>query len=167
MMKLLGLFLVVCCGAGTGLLGALRLRQERTCLERLCRMLRELSVQMRFRGASVQELLEQLCRESAYDVFSFLPDILTAMEQGMPLCEAWHLGIGQDKAVPDAAKQLLLPLGEELGASDLEGQVSTLAQYRRQLESYAEEAGTRCAQRQRLYCSLGFFGGMTAAILLC
>ena len=64
-MKLLGLLLVVCCGAGIGVMQAMRLRQTHRNLEQLCRMLRELSVQMAFRSLTVQELLEQLCRETA------------------------------------------------------------------------------------------------------
>lgn len=167
MLRLAGLLLIVCCGTGTGIVAAMRLRQERTSMERLCQMLRELSVQMKFRSLSVQELLEQLCCEPAYAMFHFPVEILTAMEQGVPLCEAWRAGMQQDMVVPDTARQLLLSLGEELGASDLDGQVETLAQYRQQLEPYAEEAGKRCVQRQRLYCSLGILGGMMAAILLC
>ena len=57
-MKLLGLLLVVCCGAGIGVMQAMRLRQTHRNLEQLCRMLRELSVQMAFRSLTVQELLE-------------------------------------------------------------------------------------------------------------
>ena len=118
-------------------------------------------------GLTVQELLEQLCRETAYAAFQFPVTVLSGMEQGLPLAEAWAAGIRQDKAVPEPAKKLLLPLGEELGASDLDGQAATLAQYRMQLEPYAAEAGEKCVQRQRLYCSLGLLGGLLAAILLC
>ena len=142
MMKWLGLLLVVCSGGGIGFLYAMRLRQERTNLERLCQMLREIAVQIAFRSLTVQELLEQLCRETAYAAFQFPVTVLSGMEQG-------------------------LPLGEELGASDLDGQAATLAQYRMQLEPYAAEAGEKCVQRQRLYCSLGLLGGLLAAILLC
>ena len=142
MMKWLGLLLVVCSGGGIGFLYAMQLRQERT-------------------------NLEQLCRETAYAAFQFPVTVLSGMEQGLPLAEAWAAGIRQDKAVPEPAKKLLLPLGEELGASDLDGQAATLAQYRMQLEPYAAEAGEKCVQRQRLYCSLGLLGGLLAAILLC
>ena len=167
MMKWLGLLLVVCSGGGIRFLYAMRLRQERTNLERLCQMLREIAVQIAFRSLTVQELLEQLCRETAYAAFQFPVTVLSGMEQGLPLAEAWAAGIRQDKAVPEPAKKLLLPLGEELGASDLDGQAATLAQYRMQLEPYAAEAGEKCVQRQRLYCSLGLLGGLLAAILLC
>ena len=71
MMKWLGLLLVVCSGGGIGFLYAMRLRQERTNLERLCQMLREIAVQIAFRSLTVQELLEQLCRETAYAAFQF------------------------------------------------------------------------------------------------
>ena len=167
MMKLLGLLLVVCCGAGIGVMQAMRLRQTHRNLEQLCRMLRELSVQMAFRSLTVQELLEQLCREPAYAAFQFPVLVLSGLEQGMPLADAWESGIRQDMAIPETGKNLLLPLGEELGASDLDGQTATLSQYRRQLEPYAAEAGELCRRKQRLYCSLGVLGGFLAAILLC
>ena len=54
MMKWLGLLLVVCSGGGIGFLHAMRLRQERTNLERLCQMLREIAVQIAFRSLTVQ-----------------------------------------------------------------------------------------------------------------
>ena len=86
-MKLLGLLLVVCCGAGIGVMQAMRLRQTHRNLEQLCRMLRELSVQMAFRSLTVQELLEQLCREPAYAAFQFPVLVLSGLEQGMPLAD--------------------------------------------------------------------------------
>ena len=107
MMKWLGLLLVVCSGGGIGFLYAMRLRQERTNLERLCQMLREIAVQIAFRSLTVQELLEQLCRETAYAAFQFPVTVLSGMEQGLPLAEAWAAGIRQDKAVPEPAKKLL------------------------------------------------------------
>ena len=88
MMKWLGLLLVVCSGGGIGFLYAMRLRQERTNLERLCQMLREIAVQIAFRSLTVQELLEQLCRETAYAAFQFPVTVLSGMEQGLPLAEA-------------------------------------------------------------------------------
>ena len=141
---ILGLLLVVCCGAGIGVMQAMCLRQTHRNLEQLCRMLRELSVQMAFRSLTVQELLEQLCREPAYAAFQFPVLVLSGLEQGMPLADAWESGIRQDKAIPE-----------------------TLSQYRRQLEPYAAEAGELCRRKQRLYCSLGVLGGFLAAILLC
>ena len=141
-MKLLGLLLVVCCGAGIGVMQAMRLRQT-------------------------HRNLEQLCREPAYAAFQFPVLVLSGLEQGMPLADAWESGIRQDKAIPETGKNLLVPLGEELGASDLDGQTATLSQYRRQLEPYAAEAGELCRRKQRLYCSLGVLGGFLAAILLC
>ena len=112
MMKWLGLLLVVCSGGGIGFLYAMRLRQERTNLERLCQMLREIAVQIAFRSLTVQELLEQLCRETAYAALQFPVTVLSGREQGLPLAEAWAAGSRQDKAVPEPAKKLLLPLGK-------------------------------------------------------
>ncbi len=167
MLKWIGLCFVMLCGTGAGILAATKLRQERVAMERLCQMLRELSVQIEYRASTVQELLEQLQNMPAYAMFCFPRMMLEKMQKGEPFCQAWRFGLQADKTVPESAKQLLLPLGEELGASDLVGQVETLAQYRQQLEPYAAEAGKQCVQRQRLYVSMGMLGGMMLAILLC
>ncbi len=167
MLKWIGLFCVVLCGAGAGWLSAMRLQQEKTAAERLCRFLRELAVQMEFRACTVQELLEALRTESAYQQFRFLNDVLLGLEAEKSLCNAWQDAIRADAAVPPAVKEILLPLGNELGVSDLSGQMETLAQYRRQLEDCFHEIAQRNAKRQRLFLSMGLLGGMMAAILLC
>lgn len=166
MIRGIGLLLVVCCGAGAGWFCAMRLRQSRRAVEQLCQMLGELSVQMAFRSLPVYELLAQLAQAPAYAMFSFPAQVLYALEQGEPLCAAWEKAVQSDSALPEEAKRILCPLGSQLGASDLEGQLETLAQYKRQVESYARETQQKWVQRQRLYGSLGLLGGLMAAILL-
>ena len=89
------------------------------------------------------------------------------MAQGDSVCQAWQTGLTQDKAVPELMRRILLPLGEELGASDLAGQAETLEQYRMQLEPYTAAAAERCQRLQRLYVSMGVLCGLLLAILLC
>ena len=91
-------------------------------------MLREMAVQMEFRALSMQELLERLSQESSYGMFRFPATAAQRMAQGDSVCQAWQTGLTQDKAVPELMRRILLPLGEELGASDLAGQAETLEQ---------------------------------------
>ena len=109
MMKWLGLLLVVCSGGGIGFLYAMRLRQERTNLERLCQMLREIAVQIAFRSLTVQELLEQLCRETAYAAFQFPVTVLSGMEQKTArwyyYSAAANQGLGNNVTAMEHARQ--------------------------------------------------------------
>jgi len=130
-------------------------------------MLREMAVQMEFRALSMQELLERLAQESSYGMFRFPAAAAQRMAQGDSVCQAWQTGLTQDKAVPEPMRRILLPLGEELGASDLAGQAETLEQYRMQLEPYTAAAAERCQRLQRLYVSMGVLCGLLLAILLC
>ena len=166
-MKGFGLILVVLCGAGTGWLAAMRVRQERLVLERLCQMLREFAVQMEFRASTVQEIFAQISEQTAYAIFSFPAEVLDGLRQGMQLSAAWRAGMSADRVIPAAVCEMLLPLGEALGTTDLIGQMQTLEQYRRQLEQYTAERAARTASLQRLYLSMGALGGMMAAVLLC
>lgn len=167
MMKAVGLLLIVLCGGGIGALAAMRLHQERTAAERMCQLLREWAVQMSFRCSSVQELLEQLQTEAAYEMFTFPAVMLSLLSEGQPVSTAWQAGISQEKLLTEPLKKLLLPLGDELGVSDLDGQLDTLEQYRRNVTYYAEELREKSVPKQRLYFSIGALGGMMAAILLC
>ena len=167
MMKWLGLLLVVCSGGGIGFLYAMQLRQERTNLERLCQMLREIAVQIAFRSLTVQELLEQLCRETAYAAFQFPVTVLSGMEQGLPLAEAWAAGIRQDKAVPEPAKKLLLPLGVRTGSQRL-GRTGGNA------GTVSHAAGALCGGSRRKVCAAaaavlqsGAAGRTAGGVLLC
>ncbi len=166
-MKLVGLLLVVLCGFGSGALAAGKLRQESTAAVRICQLLREWSVQMAFRCSSVPELLEQTEREAAYHGFGFPAVMLQALAEGQPVSSAWQIGIQQENLLTEPLKQLLLPLGDELGTSDLEGQLETLEQYRRHAASLADELRQKSAPKQRLYLTMGALGGIMAAILLC
>ena len=166
MLKLVGLLFLVACGAGVGWQAVQHLRQERSAWELLGQMLRKIAVQMEFRGCTTQELLEQIAEEPAYQRFCFPEQTCFRLAEGIPFPEAWQEALSKDTAVPREAVQHLLPLGEELGASDLEGQLETLAQYARQLEPYAKEAESRCCRLQRLYLSMGILGGLMAAVLL-
>ncbi len=167
MLKFIGFFLIVLCGLLAGVLAAFRIGQERLSLDRLCHFLRALSVQMEFRASTVQELLEQLSSEPAYASFSFLDTVAHDLAHGVPLAQAWHTNILHDSAVPECAKEILLPLGDELGTSDLLGQAQTLAQYRDRLESCLHIHSQQYLKKQRLYLSMGLLGGMMAAVLLC
>ncbi len=166
MIKLVGLLLIALCGAGTGAVAAIRLRQERIAAERICQMLREWRVQMAFRCSSVQELLEQLQNESAYHMFLFPAIMLRKLADGQNVSAAWCAGISQEKLLTEPLKQLLLPLGDELGASDLDGQLETLEQYRHNVTCYADDLREKSSAKQRLYFSMGALGGIMAAILL-
>lgn len=166
-MKWIGLFLLVLCGAGIGFLAAKTVRQEQTAAERCCQMLREWSVQMAFRCSTVQELLEQVKNESAYGMFSFPSAILESLSKNQTVQEAWKNALEHEKVFSQNLKQLLLPLGDELGQSDLDGQLSTLAQYQLHLEQWAQQHKEKSSMRQRLYFSLGILGGLMAAILFC
>ncbi len=166
MLKLFGLLLVVCCGIWTGVFAAMKLRQSKLAIEQICQMLRELAVQMAFRSLPIYALFEQLSQEKVYQQFSFPRAVLEQLDAGDILSDAWEKAIQADVVLPEEAKRILIPLGTQLGASDLEGQLETLDQYRQQMEKTAKEAGKRYMQKQRLYCSLGLLGGLMAAILL-
>lgn len=167
MIRLAGLACLVLCGGGAGWYAAMGLQRTRTAAECLSRMLREMAVQMEFRALSMQELLERLAQESSYGMFRFPAAAAQRMAQGDSVCQAWQTGLTQDKAVPESMRRILLPLGEELGASDLAGQAETLEQYRMQLEPYTAAVAERCQRLQRLYVSMGVLGGLLLAILLC
>lgn len=167
MCKLWGLCLVVLCGVGAGVLVALRLSRTRTALDALCQLLRALSTEMAFTTAPIQSLLSGLAMRPGYGDFSFPGCVAAALEQGETLSRAWRQSLTADGAVPGCARVLLMPLGDELGASDLAGQTRLLEQHLARLDECRQHYAASCPQRQRLALCMGTLGGLLAAILLC
>ncbi len=167
MIKLVGILLLVLSGTVAGVLAALSLRGQVYRAERLCQFLREWSVKMRFSCFSVPELLEQFRDVPGYAMFSFPGKILENLSPEGNLSTVWTEAIEEEQGLTAFQRELLLPLGRELGTSDIQGQLDTLQQYQQQLEPYTEQLRQNCQKKQKLYASMGLLTGLLAAVILC
>lgn len=82
---------------------------------------------------------------------------------------AWQYGIaqyGRAAGLTSADRELLLHFGEELGRTDVEGQVENCQNCAAQLAQRLDTARQEAAAKHRLYLTLGVTGGLALALLL-
>lgn len=124
----------------------------------------ELSNHIRYLSSTLEELIESLCSQDKYQVFSFLPGLLQTLKAGKPYPEACKAAF-DGWSFPGAAKEDIRLLGELfqiLGTTDVDGQLSLMADY----HAAFEEMGQSAAQRAKKYGSLYRTSGMLAGVLV-
>ena len=166
-MNCIGLILLKLCGAMAGMAcsGKLRMKLERT--EKLCSFLREMGVLMQYQMSTLGELLDTFSNRSVYQEFQFLSQTAAHMQQQTPFVQAWSEQVQAEKHLSPEVKDVVLELGEELGRTDLEGQLSALSQAHIQLQRFQDTYRVTYQKKGKLYRSLGLLAGLLLAVLFC
>lgn len=159
----LALLFLACGGTGAMISRGMLLRVRE--LERSLQMLTSLRAQLQFSRPPLEQMLAAVCAQSQHPVF--LPHCLSGMRQGTAFPTAWrgavesHSGTG----LRPEDRELLLALGEVLGASDAAGQREALLMQESLLQTQLEQARTRQTTRGKAIFMLGILAGLTLMIL--
>lgn len=166
-MKWAGLLLIVLTGGAIGLRQAWSLRQRTAAVEEMLQWVRQLSVRIRYTAAPLRELLSDKTLQNGYPALGFLGNLECHLERE-EFPTAWRNSIlsEQASAFTEEDRELLLRFGEQLGRTDIEGQLSHCALYSELLEERLSAARTEQQAKGKMYATLGLSGGMALAILL-
>ena len=85
------------------------------------------------------------------------------MRRGSPFPDAWRIGMERARA---ELADVLLPLGEVLGSTELEGQLSAIRHAQSLLDNRLADARAYRERNGKLYQSLGVMSGVAIAIIL-
>ncbi|MDR2525338.1 MAG: stage III sporulation protein AB [Oscillospiraceae bacterium] len=157
----LGLIFSACGLAGALLSRALQVRVRE--LEALLRLLSTLRTQMQFSRAPLEPMLSQACGQGQTP--AFLPVCIAAMRAGAAFPAAWRESAAHGFGLRPEDRQLLLSLGELLGATDAEGQREGLLLHEELCRDLLEDARKRKESRGRSFFTLGILSGLTVVIL--
>ncbi len=165
-MKMLGIICTVlfCCGAG--MLVSLSIRERVRHTEQLAMLLEEIRVRMQYQQLPIDEMLSLFAVHPNYQEFQFLQHTQAALSADEPPMQIWCEEVMRDSAVVPAAKDILCDLGNILGTTDLDGQLSALSVHRMQLQRLSDEMRENCRKRGTLSCQLGGLAGAMLAVLL-
>lgn len=167
MLKLLGIFLVIICGAGLGARASGRLKKNAELCVCVRTFLSELGILMRYSGDTLFTLFSMLHERQSIHELVFLNVLLNEMSGGTDFPCAWRKAVSGDKMLTPELSGLLLSLGECLGTSDIDGQLMSLERAQEELSAIYEGVLSQYRRKGRLYRSIGLLGGITAALLLC
>ena len=152
-------------GTGLGYYSTCRLQRHIGELEKWQRLIVFLEGRLRYTAAPVQEML----RAASLQVrgLEFLKESLSCPAEDF--ADVWERSIDRYaalNALTSADSTLWKEMGNVLGRSDRESQLSALELYARRLSDALEEARCEAREKGKLYLSLGVTGGMAAALLL-
>ncbi|MDR2654631.1 MAG: stage III sporulation protein AB [Oscillospiraceae bacterium] len=160
---------VALCGFLAGKLFADRLKARRDELESLCHMAVYISTQIRYACRPLDELFEEMRRESGFWKLPFVAGCSLFMAGGKAFPEAFRKSLEQSKSRMNLWEEdfaVLESLGRELGASDTEGQLKTLALFQEKIARRRDEAIEEYKKNGAIYQKLGFLAGLGLAVLI-
>lgn len=132
-------------------------------LKSLNLMLCEIEIMLRFISADVYEIAEKLRKK--FNELDFLD--IVGQNSTVSFAEEWHNAVYKSRlplSVGDRA--FISSIGENLGKSDLEGQLCIISAEKAELSSMTECAVKDCEKKCKLYRTLGILGGIFVLLII-
>jgi len=166
MLKPLALSLLFLACGGTGAMISRGMLARVRELERSLQMIASLRAQLQFSRPPLRQMLEAVCGQRQRP--AFLPHCLARMREGAVFPSAWRSAVESHggPGLREADRQLLLALGELLGAGDAEGQREALLVQESLLQTQLEHSRAQRDTKGRAIFMLGVLAGLTLMILL-
>lgn len=117
----------------------------------------------------VPDLLRVLCATDKLKNLRFIPECLAMAESGVPFPAAWKNAVEADKELClllEGCRLNLVQLGEDIGATDVEGQLACCEYYKQIFEKELADREENSKKYSKLYPALGVMLGIAAAIII-
>lgn len=157
------MIILLCTSMGFYLSKRLKEREERLCSVLL--LIKELIVQIRYTNAKIGDILKNAAVNCSYKDLYFVTDCLY-LKENEDFHKAWSEGVKKQMFLNPRDKELLFALGEHLGETDLEGQLSFLEITEALLSEQREEARKEHSTKSKMYRSVGLLCGLAMGIML-
>ncbi len=169
MIKIFIIFLLVITAFLYGNFYANRLKKRVENLKLIEVLLDEIILQIRYKSATVYEIMQKLCSENYSNNLEFLNKIKSELEGTNNVFSViWRENIESQNEIflVQEDKKLLLLIGEILGRTDKEGQLNSLNYIKKELDLKILKSKQDEQEKSKLYRSLGILSGAFIAILL-
>ena len=169
MFKIFAAVLIIAAFASAGRYFALLDKKRAQTLESILLMLSITETQLRYSRMPVSDLLKSLCENNALTGLDFLRECRELLCFGESFSSAWKRSIEASaelkKLLPETYDNLLV-LGDEIGATDLDGQLSRCEYYNRLFTRVLSERQEKSRRSAKLFPPLGALIGFSVVILL-
>lgn len=137
-----------------------------TRLEHSIAVLRAIADSLRYTAPPMRRLIADIAAQERFSQVGYIQDCRANLQQGMPFPVSWRHAVDGDALLGVEHADILLPLGDVLGHTEVSGQLAALEHASAMLETRLEQARGYEGSHARLYRSLGFFGGLAIAVIL-
>ena len=135
-------------------------------LEKLISMLDEMAVLIRFRAARTYELISEISKQDYFKGFIFLDILNDYIEDDTDINESWRNAAGLTIFLNESDKNILLCIGEQLGGTDIEGQLSMLNLNKTLAERNLSDAQNEYKIKGKMIKSVWGLCGIAAGIMI-
>lgn len=160
MLKLTGAILLTGTGLCFGLIKGEELKRRERMLAALIRLITRMGTRLRYTAAPLADILSHAAEEGGY-----APLELPCFSTATPFPACWNVLI-EKTGLPQEDRQLLRSFGEEMGRTDLTGQLAHIEMYGALLEEQRRHAAEEYRKKGRLPAVLWTAGAAAAALLL-
>lgn len=136
-------------------------------LENLVNMLSEMEILIRFRALRTGELIKELSEQESFRNFIFL-NILNACtdEPEGNIAEKWSYALKKTMFFSESDKRILLNVGEQIGSTDIEGQLSMLSLNKTLAHRNLDEAVNEYRIKGKMLRTVWGLCGIAAGIII-
>ena len=164
-LRVLAVIMLILSGAFCGVFYSEKLKRRVVYCHEAEKLMRLCEVMIRTGGTDIFGIIRALKGEN-FSCFGFIYELPEEYSASCPVREKWRTLLLRDKSVPDEEKAVLAELGEVLGTTDVQGQVSSIASQLVRMEELREQRRQEYIQKGRLYRSLGVMAGVSVGIIL-
>lgn len=152
-------------GGFIGLFFSFKLKEREKIMSSVLLLTKELSVQIRYTNAEIGQILSMAAQKNEYKDLLFIEECrnLDEMDNFHLL---WREGVKKQPFLAEKDRELLNSLGDSLGQTDTEGQLSFLEMYQELIKKRLEQAAKDYSDKGRMYRSVGLLCGLAAGIMI-
>lgn len=162
-LKILGGLLLVLSGFSAGWFCSKKLLMRRNFFKKFLCFVSNLSTQLRYSTSDIFTLVSLSASTSGLNFFEI------SNETGTPFYKVWSERVSEIPAkigLKNSDRQLLLEFGEQLGKTDVDGQLKHLELYEALFKKQLTDAENEITKKSKLYKTMGFFVGTAAALMI-
>ncbi|MCM1299633.1 MAG: stage III sporulation protein AB [Firmicutes bacterium] len=152
-------------GAAAGLYFSKRLKEREAVLSAVILLIRELTVQIRYTNSEIGKMLRSAAQNEEFKKLLFVTGCEEISEKG-DFHKSWRSGAAMQPYLNTKDRELLLSLGEKLGSTDLDGQLSFLEMTEEIFKERQKQAFSDYLNKGRVYRSVGVLCGLAAGIIV-
>ena len=154
----------ICFAVGTAISAGLKMRVIE--LRNFVAMLDEMSVLIRFRAIRTRELIEEISSRDSFGGFIFLNMLSDFLECDDDINKSWKNAASKTFFLSDSDRNILLNVGEQIGSTDIDGQLSMLALNKSLAERNLYDAENEYRIKGKMIRTVWSLCGLAAGIMI-
>lgn len=136
-------------------------------LEKLVSMINEMEILIRFRAMRTKELIEEISKQDSFRNFLFLNNVSFYMaDENNSIIECWKVAAEKTMFFQEKDKLLLKSIGEQIGGTDVEGQLLMLSLSKSIAQRNLSEAENDLQVKGKMLRTVWPLMGIVAGLLL-